>query len=340
MLALLLLCVCVLIIVYLLATYDVSYNNIKGKNTTKKQKNHPPVELVVTWTDGLDQKREALRKHWAPQNTTEKCRVSTRNELRYLLRSVETNAPWISRITIVASGHRRPSWLVEDNDRVRVVDDTLLCKTQPTFSSHAIEANFDLIPDLHENFLYACDDMMFIRSVNYHNFFHITDDEIISLYSHNRTTTTSVNSMCTHDSAWNNTANVLGLSSYKYPSHQICALKLSKFKETKQKFRHKFEETSRRRFRSKLDIHPIGLVQQHATKYWRNHHGIFCSTYDYMWRTRLSRNVALLANVFEQSPFMCINDSTNVDNEEVDKWFHTHMDSLFPTPSSMERNSI
>lgn len=64
-------------------------------------------------------------------------------ELRYCLRSLSQNVPWIRRIYLVTNG-QIPYWLNLDNPKLRVIthEDIFLTKNHlPTFSSPAIESH-------------------------------------------------------------------------------------------------------------------------------------------------------------------------------------------------------
>ncbi|KAM9313503.1 N-acetylglucosamine-1-phosphotransferase subunits alpha/beta [Gastrophryne carolinensis] len=90
-------------------------------------------------------------------------RFEDNEELRYSLRSIEKNAPWVRHVFIVTNG-QIPSWLNLDNPRVTVVthQDIFLNTTYlPTFSSPAIESHIHRIPGLSQKFIYMNDDVMF-----------------------------------------------------------------------------------------------------------------------------------------------------------------------------------
>jgi len=141
-----------------------------------------PIDAVFTWVDGADPdwlalKREAL----AADGETElhemaanESRYVSRDELRYALRSVVCNAPWIRRIFLVTSD-QAPPWLDLDHPGVTVVRHSEIfgeSGTLPTFNSHAIEARLHHIPDLAEHFIYFNDDMFLGRPVMPKQFFH------------------------------------------------------------------------------------------------------------------------------------------------------------------------
>ena len=137
------------------------------------------VDVVYTWVDSSDPTWMRRRDTWSAdaqspmESAANEERFADRDELRYSLRSLWAYAPLVRRIHIVTQGHR-PSWLVDDNDRVRVISHEEIfpdTSVLPTFNSHAIEACLHRIPGLSENFLYFNDDVFLGREVGRSDFF-------------------------------------------------------------------------------------------------------------------------------------------------------------------------
>ncbi|MFI9105314.1 stealth family protein [Streptomyces fildesensis] len=141
-----------------------------------------PIDVVYTWVDGDDpqwqQRRAAAEggEDSAPgyhAQSSNAARYLNREELRYSLRSVAVNAPWVRNIYIVTDG-QRPAWLEEDDPRLRVVSHKEIFRDPdvlPTFNSHAIESQLHHIEGLAEHFLYFNDDMFLGRPVLPQDFF-------------------------------------------------------------------------------------------------------------------------------------------------------------------------
>lgn len=92
--------------------------------------------------------------------------------LRYLLRSVAQNLPFIDRIVMIVSAESQvPDWI--DRDRVRVVTHAEFMPEhhRPTFSSSAIESDMWRIDGLSEKFLYANDDLFQMKPMTEDDFF-------------------------------------------------------------------------------------------------------------------------------------------------------------------------
>jgi len=128
-----------------------------------------PVDAVFTWVDGerlpgLDEWRDRLAGRLGPGDVTPN-RWRDNGELRYALRSLEANAPWIRHVHLVTAGEV-PSWLDPSAPGLRLVrheqifpDPAVL----PTFNSAAIEAVVHRIPGLAEDFLNFNDDVLLGR---------------------------------------------------------------------------------------------------------------------------------------------------------------------------------
>lgn len=124
--------------------------------------------MVYTWVNGSDPiwlKSYFLHKYpnsFSEKNvSTEKNRYRDSDELRYSLRSLEVNAPWIRRIYIVTD-NQIPYWLDLDNERIEIVthqDIFPFSADLPVFSSPAIEAHLHRIPGLSKRFIYFNDDV-------------------------------------------------------------------------------------------------------------------------------------------------------------------------------------
>ena len=131
-----------------------------------------PIDLVFSWVDGADPAFLSSRAGWLARarlgdGDGAEARTRQIDELRYALRSVDRNAPWVRRI-FIATDTRLPDWLIADHPKITVVrasehfsDPAVL----PTFNSHAVESQLHHIDGLAEHFLYCNDDMFFGRPV-------------------------------------------------------------------------------------------------------------------------------------------------------------------------------
>jgi Flp pilus assembly protein TadD len=160
------------------------------------------IDAVFTWVDGADPDFCARRDEYAAQNidysetspwrarsgytgiseaneravlsesTQNSSQLDSRfrnaDELRFALRAIEANAPWIDRIFLVTNG-QVPDWLDLDNPRIRLVRHSDIFEqpdtSLPTFNSNAIELNLHRIPGLADEFIYFNDDFFLGRPV-------------------------------------------------------------------------------------------------------------------------------------------------------------------------------
>ncbi|GAA1854094.1 stealth family protein [Brevibacterium marinum] len=140
-----------------------------------------PVDIVYTWVDGDDsawrqRKRavEAALEHGTVNETaTISSRFTSRDELKYSLRSVEAYASWVNHIYIVTDG-QVPVWLNREHPKITVVDHREIFTDSdalPVFNSHAIESQLHHIPGLSERYVYLNDDIFFLRPTDPSLFF-------------------------------------------------------------------------------------------------------------------------------------------------------------------------
>jgi hypothetical protein len=123
------------------------------------------VDAVVMWVDGSDPQFRAMKDRYREQSnkatvTDGKGRHRDNGELRYTLRGIEQNLPWIERIFLLTNG-QRPNWIDFDSPRIELVthedvfpDPAML----PCFNSFAIDSCMHRIPGLSDTFVRFSDD--------------------------------------------------------------------------------------------------------------------------------------------------------------------------------------
>lgn len=250
----------------------------------------PPIDLVVTWVDGTDPVRNALResyrtdtidfKHDGRAEETEdgilkSVRYQEMDHLRYMLRSAGTFAPWIRHIYILASGDQEPEWLQPNQDRISIVydHDIMDAEAIPTFNSHALECSLHRIPGLSEVFLYACDDMYFARPVEPSLFVNPENGHMRVLMNGKKMKWTKKpgEKMTMHEHSLRNNAALMKDVDpnivFKKPAHQLQVMSKSIMQEIENgdgilsaAWRH----TVLQKFRSEADVHPASLVAHYA----------------------------------------------------------------------------
>lgn len=140
-----------------------------------------PIDIVYTWVDGsdpawrnrmLNTQRSSDLTGTEPSSISES-RYTSREELRYSLRSLEYYASWARRIFIVTDG-QVPAWLNTANPKITVIDHREIFSDPsvlPVFNSHAIESQLHHIPGLADHYLYLNDDCFFLRPTDPELFF-------------------------------------------------------------------------------------------------------------------------------------------------------------------------
>ena len=134
-----------------------------------------PIDVVYTWVDSSDPAWQSRRRAAVVESdgselnplAVNDSRFTSRDELKYSLRSVAAFANWVRHIYLVTDD-QIPDWLDTSSDRITVVSHKELfpdSSALPTFNSHAIETVLHRIPGLSEHFLYMNDDVFIGRPI-------------------------------------------------------------------------------------------------------------------------------------------------------------------------------
>jgi hypothetical protein len=131
------------------------------------------IDMVYLWCDGSDAsfiKRKQMyirEENKMNELSVGDIRFYDNDELKYSLRSLEKNAPWIRHVYIVTD-RQVPKWLNTSYDKVTVIDhsDIMPKNNIPCFNSSFIERYIAFIPGLSEYFLYGNDDTFFGEKVS------------------------------------------------------------------------------------------------------------------------------------------------------------------------------
>jgi hypothetical protein len=308
------------------------------------------IDVVFSWVDGTDPAFRSSRAGWLGRarlgdGDDADARIRQIDELRYALRSVDQNAPWVRRI-FIATDTRLPGWLIADHPKITVVraaehfsDPAAL----PTFNSHAVETQLHRIEGLAEHFLYCNDDMFFGRPVPASVFFtpagisRFVESPIriggggVSL------------SRSGHENAARNNRRLLaerfGYVITRHLAHSPVPLRRSVLAELEATFPAEFAATQASRFRSATDIsvtnslyHYYALLTGRAVP-----HELARACYvDTTSRDGL-RLLADLA-VRRDADFFCLNDGSEPEVDEAQR-VATVSDFLaryFPDPAPWE----
>jgi len=157
-------------------------SDLLGAPSFDQWANDRPVDVVFTWVNHADPEWAAMYARYktaylngenldelgvvpgAPApgsaDALSLSRFHSNDELRYSLRSVAQNLPWVRQIHVLTNC-APPDWLNTDHPGVNWVhhDQVIPRRYLPTFSSHVIESFLHHIPGLAERFLYLNDDV-------------------------------------------------------------------------------------------------------------------------------------------------------------------------------------
>ncbi len=124
-----------------------------------------------TWHEQHDRVFGASQAPDSPRAADVTARFRSLGELRYALRGIDRNMPWVREVVLVTSGQPPPDWL--DTRALRVVThrEFMQRSALPNFNSHAIEAAIWRIDGLAEHFVYFNDDVLVLRPVRPNDLF-------------------------------------------------------------------------------------------------------------------------------------------------------------------------
>lgn len=308
-----------------------------------------PVDVVYTWVDGSApewQRRRAEFGHGGYHaESANAARYISRDELRYSLRALEQNAPWVRHIYLVTD-RQRPEWLGLRSSRLTVVDHTEIFDDPaalPTYNSHAIESQIHHIEGLSEHFLYFNDDMFLGRPVTPQDFF-LSNGMTRTFFSPSQVPRSGLTlGDRPVDAAGKNNRQLIldnfGSAIIQKLRHAPYALRRSVLYEMESEFSDAHYGTSHSRFRSSTDISiPSSLYHYYAYFTGRAVPSNISFSYLDLAKPEISRRLGILLARRDRQAF-CINDTvSNVsDVNRQTLMLRSFLDSYFPVPSSFER---
>ncbi|MFF7457062.1 Stealth CR1 domain-containing protein [Kitasatospora sp. NPDC008115] len=321
-----------------------------------------PVDAVITWVDDSDpawqERRAAARArlaHTAAPIAEEDGvaesgiagdadqRFRNRDELRYCLRALAANAPWIRRIHLVTDD-QTPHWLDTAHPGLTVVPHRELfagTDAGPVFNSHAIETRLHLVPDLAEHFLYLNDDVFLGRPLVPEDFFlgngmprYFPDNRIIPPGE-------AESGDSVYVAAQKNTRGALAAAVGKtYPrtlKHSPHPLRRSVLAESAERFAAELHDTVRSPFRSADDLAPVTLAIHYGHATARTVEG---HLYDGYFVTDSTEDLGRLAQLHDErwADYFCLADGTRdlLSPEEQERAVTDFLRTYFPALSPFE----
>ncbi|WP_306321765.1 MULTISPECIES: stealth family protein [unclassified Streptomyces] len=312
-----------------------------------------PIDLVYTWVDGSDPDLAARRESFRTGSDTPRIharetgtsRYTSRDELKYSLRSVEMYAPFVRNIYLVTDG-QTPAWLDPNAPGVQVIDhkDIFTDPTAlPVFNSHAIETQLHHIPGLSERYLYLNDDVFFTRPATAEQFFHGNGIAKLPFSSFQLGLGTPHPDEPAPNSAGKNVRTLMlnshgrfTASKFKHTPHPQLRDVLAELDET---FADHVQRTSRSRFRATTDIAmATSLHHHHAYLTGRAVPGKFKLRYVDVGKPELDAALAEFRLPGHPYDFLCLNDVNTAASEmkRVAGALRDFLESRFPFASRWE----
>ncbi len=225
-----------------------------------------PIDLVYLWVNGNDEHWKKEKIYWqnklglTVKDGVNDCRFIDNQELKYSLRSVMKNAPWINKIFIVTNG-QVPDWLDISHPKIKLIthEEIMPKEALPTFNSEAIETCLCNIPGLSEYFLYANDDMFINCPITPDYFFDRHGKPIVRLVKENWSQEDIETNLYLKNIRYSISLikSVYG-KEYRYePSHNIDAYRKSYIKECIDNYKEQFIETQNKKFRTSNSVQRI-----------------------------------------------------------------------------------
>ncbi|MDR3189814.1 MAG: Stealth CR1 domain-containing protein [Lactobacillaceae bacterium] len=126
-----------------------------------------PIDIVIPWVDGNDPQWLEKKRQYSPEavdNAAIQLNSNNRYDdygtLKFLLRSIEKNMPWVNNVFLVTD-QQQPDWLNDTYEHLKLVDHTdFIDGALPTFNSSVITTSTYKIPGLADNFISFNDDML------------------------------------------------------------------------------------------------------------------------------------------------------------------------------------
>lgn len=313
----------------------------------------PLIDVVYTWVDSSDPEWMKDRAAWSGQSEIVMAsaandeRYLDRDELKYSLRSLALYAPFVRNIYIVTHGHR-PSWLVDDDDRIRVVPHSEIFpdpSVLPTFNSHAIEASLHRIPGLSENFIYFNDDVFLGRDAEPSDF--LTMAGLIksrfspsSFVAEDEPAPDAIPTDWASYNAVKLMREEFGMVFDRKQKHVPHTMKKSMLEEMEARFPQVFEQTRASRFRDHGDYaipsmlaHYYGIATHRAVE-WEN----IPKEYAYADTGRIDFEVRLRQIIINDPLFICLNVTRHADLDFATQTqlLQRFLTERFPVPSPWE----
>ncbi len=310
------------------------------------------IDAVYTWVNGADTEFQHELEHYRKKEAVPgdpfvagARRFRDSDELRYSLRSLETNAPWINRVFLVTNG-QLPRWLKKDHPRLRLVTHREIFPQSthlPSFNSAAIEVHLHRIPGLSRRFLYLNDDMFFGRPVTRKDFLPWFGPQKIWVERWELPQSLTEGDLVSCWLGYNHHLLKAAFAHRTFPSLAHTPILFDRFilADLQAKWPEEFERTSAMRFRTARMV-LVHVLYAHFLAARKGCRLARARAGDYqfvMFAPPLEKAIGKLANVKRLRPkFFCINDDWDRDAQTKDTILPVFLENYFPVPSGFEQN--
>ncbi|KAM9941304.1 hypothetical protein ACTFIT_007840 [Dictyostelium discoideum] len=311
------------------------------------------IDIVYTWVNGSDPVNIEKYIKYVDYNdrleSITKGRYRDYGILKYSLRSVRKNAPWVRKIFIVTAD-QIPTWFNTStiDDNVEFIFHSELYKNKshlPTFNSDSIEINLFNLPKRVSNcFLYLNDDIYFSNPVLPSDFYDENFNPYIFQRQHKISSDFEIYENGTrgsiHYTSMINTNRVLDklwFKSKRYRSdHGVLPLNKKILKLIYKKLEEEVEETSSHRFRDPKDLQFSFTANQFTRKY---------STFQVkpgfnrlipLKNVQFRQYLKLITSLKYKPKTTCLNDNFETFNNRILKRIDKTLNFLFPQISPFE----
>ena len=328
-----------------------------------------PIDIVYLWANGADEKFNTIKNKYIKDLNKDTNKYiddiqeqifRDNNELKYSLRSIEQNAPWINHIFIVTMFNQIPDWLNTNNTKITIIpqESILPPDTGPIFNSCAVESCLCNIPNLSEYFLLANDDMFFNTYVGSDYFF--TDDGRAKFrYVYRRNGCVPRNKKSIYQLLLINSAaeikKVFGVDVYNYKSsHGIDPhIKSSMIECCEHPELSKIiNVTKYHKFRDETDVHHLifnlydfvkgraEIIKSHSKHV--GHNLVLDFLYNSLHKKSIKESVFYCTDAIESkvlscdAPIVCVNDSV-YNNDITREHNKSFFNKKFPNKSEFEK---
>lgn len=327
----------------------VSAQGLRGGPTLANLAQARDVDAVYTWVNHADpawaalyaRHKPATGAHPVQTDAAAASRFHSNDELRYSLRSLAANLPWIRQIHVFTNC-ARPAWLKAEDPRLNWVfhDEVMPTEVLPTFSSHVIESYLHHLPGLSEHFLYINDDVFITKPLEKSYFFAENGCSRAFLDPYGMVSGPVVAGNPDYLNAARNSAALLlhefGFLPTQLHQHTVFALRRSVLQEIETRWTAQIEQMRRHKFRTAEDLNLVSFLYHHyaiATGRALPDHAAtaFIKPLDIRWRS------ALQASLKSDLETLCINEGgTEAPGKDWHNRVHQFLAQRFPHPAPWE----